>query len=167
MAGVDGRQSRHVPVPEPLGRGRSGEDPVRADDAPHAARQRVPVLRRRARHARHRRHRAAPRGPGGQAAVPRVRPRSGAHADAMVARAGRGVHLAERGAMAALRRHRRVQRRGPATRPGLDALVVPRPHRSAGRRPRPARRRLRASRRRGRALGVAAGRAGDRGAESG
>ncbi len=57
----------------------------------------------------------APRGPGGEAALPGVRARSGAHADAVGAATGRGVHRAERGAMAALRRRRRVQRRGPTS----------------------------------------------------
>ena len=103
---------------------RSGRDPVRADDAAHAARDacscttatrsacptptcRDERLRRSGRRPLLRRTRAATRC---------ARRCSG--------RPGRAPGSPRRRrAVAAVRRHRRVQRRGPAARPGLDALA--------------------------------------------
>ncbi len=101
--------------------GDAGRDAVRADDAAHAARQRVPLLRRRDRDARHRRARAtgcstrsASRSPRCTTATRRARRCTWSGAP------GAGFTAAGRRAVAAVRRPRAVQRRGPARRPGVD-----------------------------------------------
>ena len=125
VAGVDGRQPRQPPLPDPVG-GRTIPRRTRAalvmllDAARHA----VPLLRRRDRHARHRRARRPDPRPGRRVPRPRVRAAT-ASARRCSGRGepGAGFTDAGRRAVAAVRRRRRVQRRRPAPRSRLDALA--------------------------------------------
>ena len=65
LAGVDGLQPRHVPLPHPLGRGRPGQGPPGAPHAALPARHPGPLPGRRDRHGERR------AGPGGPARPPR------------------------------------------------------------------------------------------------
>ena len=156
VAGLHRLQPRRRPAGHALGGGRPAARPRGAADADDAARHAVPLLRRRARAARGRdrlAHRARPRRAAHRGPVAQPRPLP--HADAVDGRAGRRVHRGRRRAVAPVRRPR-VQRRGPARGPRLDAPPGARPDRAAARRGRPAHGRVRDAAGAGRRVGVAA-----------
>ena len=163
VPGVDGVQSRHQPVPDPLVRRGRGQSPAGAAGAGDTAGRIRSVLRGRDRDDR-REHpgRGQPgrdqrrcRGPDGARPVP------DAHAVGRLPDGG--LHRPRRPALAAHRRARRAQRGPPAGRPRLDAPVLPGAARAAPRRVRRHDRRLHAAARPARGLGVPGGRPGGRG----
>ena len=139
VAGVHGLQPRRGPARDALGRRRPAPGARGAAAAAHAARDAVPLLRRRARAARGRDRLAHGARPGrAPHRRPVAQPRRLPHADAVDGRAGRRLHADGGDAVAAVRRPR-DQRRGPARRPGLHAAPRARPDRAAARARGPAR----------------------------
>ena len=84
LAGVDGLQPRHVPLPHPLGRGRSRQGPPGAPHAAVPARHPGPLPGRRDRHGERRRGPRGPARPARRALLPVLRgARRRPHADAV------------------------------------------------------------------------------------
>ena len=124
LAGLDGLEPRHVPLPHPLGRGRPGQGPPGAAHAAEPARHPGPLPGRRDRHGQRRAGPGGPARPPRRALLPVLRGagrRAHAHA---VERSPRGRVHRGRPPVAPARRPGRGQRGSAAGRPRLRCSTL-------------------------------------------